>query len=940
MKKKYLRIYMLSIFHIICVGEVALSAKATLDWTRSDQLNEKEGQSTSSENTQPIANSSNSSALLSCSFTLTPDLPLVSSSSEIEAEMNQAIARFSDDFLGTTPPSAQDLASAEDDYAELGISFSNGVPAGNPIANLSKLKFLRTFARYLKFNPSNTNIKNKVNNTVWWASLEICSGNLNVDERGYDYRHFGRPVIFMKDFLTTEVQELFRYTLFRTTNDFAHYWEADYDANHQRLNGAIDTDQIYNKSSTLMAYSLWHDTPEERYRYMRGFKRYMERFFSYTVGTTNGIKNDGSSFHHWTAYNNYMYAFRTAIKNLSYLEGTSFQVSEGPYKVFRDAVLVQRLQANDFGTQALSTSGRKPNSRDAQTGQEFLKSLAISGGQILGLNSADPVLAGFYNRVYGIDFQLNYSNITPFENGFIQLNHSSAGFFRNENWVAFAKGFTNGLWGTEAYKTSNRYGRYQSYGALEVLYPGDMRDNGYNHETWDWNYNPGTTVIRLPWSKLHAERERVDELQEKGLAGSLTFRKKHGDFLVENYGTFGLFAMDFQEREGLGFGTTHSSNNHNNTFTFKKSNFFFDDLIVCLGSGISNDDPTNNTITTLFQRLDNQSNGVVVNASNQSAQGEMNFNGSTNNWLLSNYGTGFYLFPGSHSLKVKKAVQQNPNHDQIWPVGYGSNPSETYYTGYIDHGSKPSNESYEYILQPNSSIAELQQLDAAITNGNKPYTVHQQDENAHILEHKAKEIFGYAVFNSVSDLDFGHVKDIKHACLLMSEYDNPSGYMRLALTDPDLGFTSRSFAPAISRVVEVSLIGQWEMLEELANVQIISSNSIETTLQFTTTDGISLEVLLNRTPVGLQDVDEDSFTVSLYPNPAQNTINIASDEAIQQVEVYDPSGRVVKTIDKPQISQVSNRYSLQLKLPALSKSVYFIKVRTKSGEVTKQIFIK
>lgn len=933
MKKKYLLICILSSFPIICGWKVALAATTMLDRIECDQLNERAEQNTSSQ----ARDLSNASGLLTCSFTLTPDLNLINSSTEIEAEINQAVARFSDDFLGTGPPSAADVADAESQYADLGISLNNGVPSGNSIASLTELKFLRIFAKHLKFNPSDANIKNKVNNTVWWASLEICSENLNVDPRGYEYRHFARPVIFMKDFLTSEVQELFRYTLFKTTNDFEHYWEANYDANHQRLNGAIDTDQIYNKSSTLMAYSLWHDTAEERYRYMRGFKRYMERFFSYTVGTTNGIKPDGSSFHHWTAYNNYMYAFRTAINNLSYLDGTRFQVDEVPYKVFRDAVLVQRLQANDFGLQALSTSGRKPNNREAQTGQEFLKSLAISGGKILGLDSADPVLAGFYNRVYGIDFAFNYSTIAPFENGFTQLNHSSAGFFRHENWVAFTKGFTDGLWGTEAYKKSNRYGRYQSYGALEILYPGDESDNGYHHETWNWNYNPGTTVIRLPWSKLHAERERVDELQEKGFAGALTFKKKQGDFLSENYGDIGLFAMDFREREDLGFGTTHSSNNHNSSFTFKKSNFFFDDLIVCLGSGISNDDPTNNTITTLFQRLDNNSNGTLVNAATQSAQGEMSFNGSTNNWLLSNYGTGFYLLPDNHSLKVKKEVQQNPNHDQIWPASYTNNLSETYYTGYIDHGTKPTNESYEYILKPNTSSTELQQLDAAINAGNKPYTVHQQNENAHILEHKDKSVFGYAVFSSVGDLDFGEVKSIQQSCLLMSEYDSSTGNLRLALTNPDLGFSSRSFEPAVSKVVKVSLIGQWEMLEEQAAVQIVSSNSSETLIEFTTVDGLALELVLSRMPVSTQEIVGNSFMVNIYPNPTQNRIEVVSDQPIQDVKVYDLSGREVKMVSP---SEGSQQYTLELDLPALSQSVYFIKVKTKAGERTKQVFIK
>ncbi len=169
MKKKYLLICMLSIFHIICVREVALAATTTLGRVECDQLNERAEQNIASK----ARELSNSSALLTCSFTLTPDLSLINSSTEIEAEINQAVARFSDDFLGTDPPSAADLADAESQYAELGISLNNGVPSGNPISSLTELKFLRIFAKHLKFNPSNADIKNKLNNTVWWASLEI-----------------------------------------------------------------------------------------------------------------------------------------------------------------------------------------------------------------------------------------------------------------------------------------------------------------------------------------------------------------------------------------------------------------------------------------------------------------------------------------------------------------------------------------------------------------------------------------------------------------------------------------------------------------------------------------------------------------------------------------------------------------------------------------------
>ena len=185
------------------------------------------------------------------------------------------------------------------------------------------------------------------------------------------------------------------YTLYETLEGFKHLWGADYSEAKQAENDAIDTDIIYNKSDILMAYSIWQETPKERYRFMRAYKRYMERFFSPSVGTTNGIKKDGSGFHHWAAYNNYLYAYKTAISVVNYLEDTRFQVEESNYKFFRDAVLVQLLQANDNGMQALSTSGRKPDARTRSIDASDIKKIAISGGKNFRIGNSRPYFSRF-----------------------------------------------------------------------------------------------------------------------------------------------------------------------------------------------------------------------------------------------------------------------------------------------------------------------------------------------------------------------------------------------------------------------------------------------------------------------------------------------------------------------------------------------------------------
>lgn len=787
-----------------------------------------------------------------CTFSVTPDLPLIESSKEIEAEIKLAVKRFSDSYLGTSPLDPSELEKAVRWYDALNIKTSSRGISGTKITKFSKVKFLKIFAQHLKLNPNDKDIINKANNLIWWTSKEICNGNLDFDKRGYDYRFFGRAAILIGilnegKILRPNVKKLFAYTLYKTTNDLDHYWVTDYETD-QLKNDAIDTDQIYNKSDILMTYSLWQDTAEKRYQYMRAFQRYLKRFLTPSLGVTNGIKLDGSGFHHWTAYNSYMYAYKTAIENISYLDGTRFQIEAKHYKLIRDAVLVQRLQANDFGFQALSTCGRKPKERRANTGNHHVKTLAIAGGHILNLETEDPILAGFYNRVENTS-KLKYTKVTPFEEGFIQLNYSTLGVFRKNNWVAINKGFSDALWGTEAYPKDNRYGRYQSYGALEILYPGKKpKQNGYNAGTWNWNFSPGTTVITLPWEKLHAEKSRVDENQQKKFVGSLTFNKKRLDYLPNTYGDFGLFAMDFKEKENQGFSKVHGPNTHNSSFEFKKSNFFFDDIIICLGSNITNNDTENTTVTTLYQRIDNNKTDVYVNKSFKEKTGEFDFKGKNNNWLISNYNTGFYVFGGNHTLKIKKEKQQAPRTNQIWPADISKNKKQTYCIGYLDHGTNPANEGYEYILKPSTTVDEMKVLHSKISKGKKPYMVHQKNKNAHVIEHKTKEIFGYAVFTNLKDLGYGNVKSIDNSCLLMSQFNSETKNLLLSLSNPELGFESRKYAKATVKTIKITLNGKWNIdTSDSDDVKVLSSNKDETILEFITTDGNAYEVNLKET---------------------------------------------------------------------------------------------
>ena len=814
----------------------------------------------------------NAGGAASCKIEFNPDIPLENSNAEIEAQITGILERYLDLYLGKNAPSSSELTSANSKYSKLNITISNGTISGNIVSNYNDVSFLKTYANQLRHHPDDEIIKEKAKNTVWLVSDQLCKGT-----KGdlYKFRDFARPAAIMYNWFDDNLKDLFTNTLYEFET-FEHFWVSIYDEDYQSVHESINTDIIYNLGDALMVFAANQSSPEERYRWMKGFTRWLERFCSHTSGTANGIKADATGFHHWTAYDNYMYAFKTAGDLIYYVAGTDFQINKENYLLFRDAIYAQIVFGNEAGEKALSMCGRKPHERGASYTKYSIERLAIAGGIILGLSTADPVLAGEYNRICGVFPDFNYDSETTLSrsSGYFQFNFANMGIFRKNDWLAVSKGFTNGLWGAEIYPTNNRYGRYQSYGTLEIIYPGSLfSGNGYNVKTWNWNYNPGATTIVLPWDKLHGERARIDESQKKSFAGALSFKNKKSETLTKTHGNIGLFAMDFQEMEDQGLSTRFGPNNHNGTFTFKKSTFAFEDIIVALGSDITNDDYSNQTVTTLFQRVDTKSNNLVVNNSTQSSSAE--FSLESDNWVISNYNTGFYVVSGQGKLVLWNGEQQTPYHDQTDPSEYINNVKQNYWIGFIDHGKNPNNSSYEYIAIPEATATQMEQLSNAIKAGNKPYTVQQKNSTAHILEHNSG-VWAYAIFEKNSTFEnSGLIKEVSEPCLLMYEPGNNGSTLKLAISNPDMGILSRSFKPAVDKQIEVILKGDWSLENIPGNAQV-SKNNGNTVLSFLTQNGLPIELdLKSGITSNFENLwVEEMSQIILYPNPNKGIFTI------------------------------------------------------------------
>ena len=82
--------------------------------------------------------------------------------------------------------------------------------------------------------------------------------------------------------------------------------------------------------------------------------------------------------------------------------------------------------------------------------------------------------------------------------------------------------------------------------------------------------------------------------------------------------------------------------------------------------------------------------------------------------------------------------------------------------------------------------------------------------------------------------------------------------------------------------------------------------------------------------LGAADFGNTKKTISLYPNPAQEVLNISSSSQIAKIEVYDLLGKKV----------ASNNNASDVNIAALGKGAYIVKVVQENGSVIAKQFIK
>ncbi|MDR0833674.1 MAG: hypothetical protein LBN93_05740 [Candidatus Symbiothrix sp.] len=660
--------------------------------------------------------------------------------------------------------------------------------------------------------------------------------------------------------------------------------------------GSINSDIIYLYLSYMQTIAMFHGEDALAVRELKAVKRFMERSTEYVPGSNDMFKPDGTGFHHNTHYNNYMYAYQPFLAGIYTFKGTEFRLSEEAYERFKKAILaiytMATLSTNDTRHYAHTFSGRNPFGLGGMnvyfSKNEFEKLVEI-GGDCMGTD-IDEELAGAYNYFFQSG---NYAVAPNVYEGFYAFNYSPAAIFRQNNWVATMHAPTTNLWGSEIYSGTNRFGRYQSHGVLEITYGnGTLAASGYPTNTgggWDWNVIPGTTTVHYTtWQDMMPGKNTTDRFDQftntKNFSGGLSF------------GDCGVFTTDFDQIDTW----SNSSRFTPTNLVFKKSMFAFENMIISLGSDIGSSGTYSTnwiTATNLFQEIISSEDAPLLHNGNTLRNPYQSTIPSTaNNWLITPLGTGYYIPRANDDIVIFYDSQTTPDHsgsDYASPISTSKAAK-----AYLKHGIKPASAGYVFVVVPAATQEVMEDLATHIgDNGGDVFTIESQSTAMHALTYKPLHITAYSFFTAVNAIPFGIVESTSSKHLLMDKLDPQTGRHEFAVSNPNLNPQTNSVFGWITQPTEttITLKGEWLPVENTPGVAFSPPAGGTTTVTVTMNDG-------NAVYFAVKTMDDTKITaVNSSPQwfgllKTENQLDLQFSEPLTehvQIAIYTANGTLV-----------------------------------------------
>lgn len=206
-----------------------------------------------------------------------------------------------------------------------------------------------------------------------------------------------------------------------------------------------------------------------------------------------------------------------------------------------------------------------------------------------------------------------------------------------------------------------------------------------------------------------------------------------------------------------------------------KSYFFFDDEIVALGSNINATDG-DEIHTTINQTKVSKPimDGTIVGT--ETSELKTNASWAHNNKIG-------YVFPNEGNVNV--ANKQQMEMPSLWEDEQKENLPNTF-SLWFNHGVKPKDDSYSYIVLPNKSVEETENY----ANNSKVEIV-ENSNNIHAVSHEDLNLT-MVNFYKEGELEYAPGKFIKsdQAVNIIIDENKEAPVISLAMTDTDYGMTA------------------------------------------------------------------------------------------------------------------------------------------------------
>lgn len=610
----------------------------------------------------------------------------------------------------------------------------------------------------------------------------------------------------------------------------------------------------------MLTSILVMDNDGRKVALMKQFSRWLAFSISPKPGLKGPFKIDGSGYHHCNLYPAYtLGGLQGSTPVIYFLSGTGFRLSEKEHELMKKVVLNLRLYSNKYEW-LVSLSSRHPKGSGQHCSFDVLpfKFLALAGAPD-GSQKVDQEMASAYLRLVNDiedETALYFREMDIIAeddlSGHWTLNYGALAIHRRGNWLVGARGHSRYIWANESYKNANLFGRYITHGHIQIMGSGEPvnnRDSGYVQEGWDWNSWPGTTTVHLPVEQLKSDVKNVDTfsgfeemlLSDETYAGGLNLQNENG-----------MFAMKLHEHP-----------KYEGSHRARKSAFFFNNRVICLGSNIENTNAHYSTRTTLFQNhLTNKDEPLYINSCEEITGLHYKNTLDIKNpiWMMDNKGNGYYL-PANQKVTVKRSLQYSKAQNT------GEDKEGTFAKAYLEHGKAPKTGQYEYMILVKVSLEDAKNLEEAMrSKATQIYTVLQKDYHAHIVKDHETSITGYALFEPCEAINKELVVSVDTPCMLMTREMEEE--VILSLCDPDLrlyegidesqydidgnrkevSIYSRTWKNNPSKVhtLTIKVKGSLDLVEKQENCRVIKKDKNMTTLEFDCKDAIPIEVRLKK----------------------------------------------------------------------------------------------